>query len=95
MKKQKQLFLGLCYALCTLGTSFAQTPWIANGNPAGPFSIGLSNGHPLNFVTNSTQRMTIDAGFGFVGIGNNFMNPLHQLDVRNGDGINVGNKNLT
>jgi hypothetical protein len=59
--------------------------------------LGTAVNQTINFSTGSVQRMTIlnTPGNGFVGIGNNFMNPLHQLDVRNGDGINVGNKNLT
>jgi len=59
-----------------------------------PLSIKHEGNQPINFYTNAgagtfnNQRMIININ-GNIGIGTNFTNPLHLLDVRNGD-INVG-----
>jgi len=65
-----------------------------NAAQAFPLSIKHEGNQPINFYTNAgagtfnNQRMIININ-GNIGIGTNFTNPLHLLDVRNGD-INVG-----
>ena len=59
-----------------------------------PLSVEHRGTNNINFFTGATQRMTIlgtvaGATQGFVGIGTNFIAPLHLFDVRDGD-INVG-----
>lgn len=81
--------------------AIAQTPWVFPSNtPASGDFVGTTNavplelkttsttggGQPINFWTNTTQKMTIQAN-GNVGIGTTFT-PAFKLDVKGGD-INV------
>ncbi|MCX6250966.1 MAG: tail fiber domain-containing protein [Bacteroidetes bacterium] len=84
MKKFFLLF-NLIIFLIGLKSSYAQK-WSYTGDVATPlFYIGTNNLQPLNFKTNSFQRMTIRSNNGFVGIGLNFTTPNNLLDVRGGD----------
>jgi len=75
--------------------STAGTDWNGwNAASTIPFDIKHEAFQPINFYTNAganafnNLRMIINSN-GNIGIGTNFTNPLHLLDVRNGD-INVG-----
>ena len=69
--------------------TFAQN-WRVGGNTnaqlgGNPPIIGTTQNNPLNFITNSAQRMFIQNGTGttagFIGIGNNFNTPLNLLHL--------------
>ncbi len=86
--KTKLLFLGVIVFLAGLNFSIAQK-WSYGGDNISPVDyVGTNNPFPLNFKSNSVQRMTINNISGNVGIGLNFLTPNHLLDVRGGD-INV------
>ena len=100
MKRKFNVLIPITTLLFTVGVVKAQVSTPFNfGFPANyvgwnaaqafPLTIAHKGNQPLNFQTNGTQRMTILNTTGFVGIGGGFLNPLHLVDVRNGN-INIG-----
>ncbi|HWZ22796.1 MAG TPA: hypothetical protein VNW06_09095, partial [Cytophagaceae bacterium] len=81
-------------------------PWKTTGNNliggeilgslSGPFPLTIQTApaQAINFLTNSTQRMTILGTNGFVGIGTGLTTPVWQLDVNDNSNLNI-NYNTT
>lgn len=87
-----KIILSVVCSVATINVFSQGTQWRLLGNnnvTAGTNFLGTTNAQPVDFRTNNTQRMRIDATTGFVGVGNNFTTPLNLVDVRDGN-INIG-----
>ena len=88
MKFVNLKLLGAIVCISTAISSYSQNNWTINGNGnttgAANF-LGTTNNEPLNIRTNDIQRMFVFSGVGvnsgFIGVGNNFNNPLQRFHV--------------